>query len=50
MVRAIFDDMVCDVDAGRLTAPKPKPAIHLLLRQVRGLVERDGMFEIVENG
>ncbi len=50
MVRAIFDEMVCDVDRGRMTALKPTTAFRLLLRQVRGLVERDGVFEIADCG
>jgi len=48
MIRAIFDEVVCDMDRKRLTALRPKPAFVLLLRQVRGLNECDGLFEITE--
>jgi hypothetical protein len=43
-----LDDVICDPDARRLIALRPKPAFRLLFRQVRGLVERDGIFEINE--
>ncbi len=47
MTRAILDDLVCDPEMRQLIALRPKPAFRLLFRQVRGLAERDGAFEIV---
>jgi site-specific DNA recombinase len=46
IVLAVFDEIMCDPDARRLTALRPKPAFIPLLRQVHGLVERGGVFEI----
>jgi hypothetical protein len=46
MTRAILDEVVCDPEIRRLIALRPKPAFRLLFRQIRGLVERDGAFEI----
>lgn len=46
MARAILDEVICDPDAGRLIALQPKPAFCLLFRQIQGLREREGRFEI----
>jgi hypothetical protein len=46
MVRAILDEVVCDPDIGRLIEVRPKPVFRLLFRQITGLFERDGRFEI----
>ena len=47
MTRAILEDWVCDPEMRRFIALRPKPAFRLLFRQIRGLAERDGTFEIV---
>jgi site-specific DNA recombinase len=46
MTRAILDEVICDPEMRRLIALRPKAAFRLLFRQIRGLVERDGAFEI----
>ena len=47
MTRAILEELVCDPERKRLITLKPKPAFRLLFRQIPGLVEREGTFEIV---
>ena len=46
IVRAVLDDVICDPETRLFIALKPKPVFRLLFRQIRGLVERDGGFEI----
>lgn len=46
MTRAILDDLVCNPETRRLIALKPKPAFRLLYRQIGGLGELDGIFEL----
>lgn len=46
MTRAILDEVVCDPEIRHLIALRPKPAFRLLFRQIRGLIERDGAFEL----
>jgi hypothetical protein len=48
MARAVLEEMICDTDAGRLSALRPRPAFRLLLQQVQKLVERDKVFEVLE--
>ncbi len=48
MTRAILNEVICDPDAGRIVALQPKPAFCLLFRQIQGLREREGRFEITE--
>lgn len=46
IVRAVFEEIVCDPDTRRLIALRPKLAFVPILRQVQGLVEKGGIFEI----
>lgn len=41
----ILDEVTCDPETRRLKSLRPKPAFRLLFRQIKGLVERDGVFE-----
>ena len=47
MTRAILDEVVCDPDLRRLVSLRPKPPFKMLFRQIRGLAERDGVFDMI---